>query len=778
VRLLFKAYVLSFCVAMLSACGGSSGSTSSPRITPPPPPSSPPPPASTNYDTTEYRENYGLAQINALDAYEAGFTGDGVSVAVIDTGILKDHPQISANINSLSTNVVTGSKADVVDTDGHGTAVAGVIAAIRDPNNTDSRNSHGVAFDADILALNAVSGDSCTTPDGCVFYDSDIARALDYARQNGVKVVNISLGGDEYNSPSLINAYKRAVEAGMIIIVAGGNKDDTDTPETLAVPEKSASMAWADWANGQIIVAGALNEAGSIAEFSHLSGEDAKNVFLVAPGDRIPTIGLPVDGQPGFYLYSGTSFAAPHIAGAAALLLQAFPNLNGADIARILLSTATDLGDVGADVIYGSGLINLAEAFSPQGTSAVAVQSVNGETVKVDLSQTILLGGSAFGPLSSLSDVLDKATILDDYNRSYHIDLGQNIMGQAQDIILENFVDGRRGSRHSTHALSSQTRLRLSWREDGRFREVNETYFAHQQMARKEVDDLRMSLAYQFQPGEKLTFAQGLSLAEVSDDYQYDDFLATGRESFSDLLGRDGNQILSYEKRLGKKSLLKFAFGHGSKSWDTYALKAQSYLMMGRLQQQLTDGLYFGFDLALLKENGSILGSLSRGALSLGDGASTGYMAARLDWNISPKIQFFARGSYGRTQVESASLSLISHVSQLSSGSFSTGFRGKNILYQGDRFSFGISQPLKVYTGQAEVASVESRDYDLDILTFGAQNISLSPQGTAYDMELSYGLKNFFGADINLNLLHQINPAHSVDRASSTSILLRLGSNF
>lgn len=771
VLLRLKIYLVFLTVFSLVACGGSgSGGPSSPRVITPPPP--------VSYDTEEYRKNYGLAQINALDAYEAGFTGEGVTVAVIDTGIVQNHPQISPNISPLSTNIVTGIDADVADTDGHGTAVAGVIAAIRDPNNGDNRNSHGVAFDAEILAINTADGDSCTTEEGCAFYDSDIANALDYARLNGVKVVNISLGGDEFNSPDLIQAYQDAVNAGMIIVVSAGNVEEGDTPEMAAVPENSASIAWADWANGQIIVAGALDRTGALADFSHMAGEVAKNVFLVAAGDEIPTIGLPIDGDPGYYLYTGTSFSAPHIAGAAALLYQAFPNLDGAEIAEILLTTATDLGDAGADAVYGSGLINMAEAFSPLGTTSIAVKTLRGDYTKVDLTNSILVGGSAFGSLGNLSDALEDSTILDGYNRSYHFDMGQQIVSSVNDVALEAFVDGRRGSRQSALVLSSRTRIQFSWREDVRFREVKETYFAHQAMARNTVHDLRMSVAYSLRPGEKITFAQGLSLEEGVGDYKYDDFLVTGKGSFSALLGREHTQMLAYESKLGQTSSVTFAFGHGRAFSELYGLEGESYLMMGRVEQGFSDALRVGFDLAFLKENGQVLGSLSEGALRLGRGASTAYVAAKLDWNLTLNLQVFAKASYGLTHVESAPASLIENVSTLSSGSFSTGLRGRDILSRGDHFTFAISQPLKVYGGSAHVSYVQSRDYQQDVLGFGSRNISLAPKGRAVDLELRYAFAHFMGARINLNLLHQFNPAHSLKRANSTALLFRLASTF
>ncbi len=187
-----------------------------------------------------------------ISAYENGATGEGITVAVIDSGIDIDHSQIQANINSDSTNIVTGNKADLNDIDGRGTAVAGIIAAIRDPENNSNSNLHGVAFDAKIMALNTASIGSCGSVNGCSFADDDIAAALDYARLRDVKIVNISLSNNGLISSALIDAYKQAVDAGMVIILAAGDREGTDTDITVAQPENSASVAWADWANEQM----------------------------------------------------------------------------------------------------------------------------------------------------------------------------------------------------------------------------------------------------------------------------------------------------------------------------------------------------------------------------------------------------------------------------------------------------------------------------------------------------------------------------------------------
>lgn len=777
IKILIRAFLVISTGVLLVSCGGSpSGQGPAGNVALPPPP----PPAPINYNTVEFRNNYGLAQIKALAAYDAGATGQGITVAVIDSGIDIDNSQIQANIHPDSTNIATGNKADLNDLDGHGTGVSGVIAAIRNPSDRSNVNTHGVAFNAQIMALNAASAGSCETTDGCAFLDSHIAQALDYARVRGVKIVNISLGGDGFNSYVLVEAYKRAVNAGMVIILAAGNRDDGDTDLILSQPENSAAVAWAPWANGQIIVAGAVDQSSTISTNSHKAGIVAKDVFLVAAGVDVLSLGLPdpITGEERFFLWSGTSFAAPHIAGAAALLFEAFPNLTGTEVADLLLTTATDLGAVGSDVIYGRGLVNLEEAFKPQGTSSIAVKTLSGSSTIVGFAGSALLGGEAFGGFAGLTAGMENSLLLDGYNRSFRVDLGQRVFGQGQAVRLDNLIGSRRGSRSSSLKLGLSTQVNLSWREDWRFQEVEENYFSNQNTAKNRARDLRMKLNLTLNKKQSLTFAQGLSVKEALEDYNQDEFLTIGREDFLALVGRKNSQSVVFGQKLDARTKLGLVMSHGTAEWQQYRLKSNSYVMMARLDHRLTRSIALGVDFGVMDEKGSILGSLSSGAVSLGRGATTTFVNGRFGWAMAGGMNFFARASYGLTNVAAAELSLVEKIGNLRSGSFSIGFTGDSLLRKGDRLSFAVSQPLRVSGGYADISYVAARNYQTNSLSFVSNQVSLTPGGREIDFELAYRMADIFGARVELNILHQVNPGHNRANRDNTGVLIRLGSVF
>ena len=189
-----------------------------------------------------------------------------------------------------------------------------------------------------------------------------------------------------------------------------------------------------------------------------------------------------------------------------------------------------------------------------------------------------------------------------------------------------------------------------------------------------------------------------------------------------------------------------------------------------------------GFDLGVMNEEGSVLGSLSSGALSLGKGATTTFINARFSMDIVDGINFFARTSYGLTAVTAADLSLVEQIESLTSGSFSIGLTGDSLFQKGDRLSFAISQPLRVMGGQADLSYVTARDFNKDLqsgsLSFISNQVSLAPGGREIDFELAYRVANIFGARVDFNIMHQISPNHNSANPDNTGVLIRLGSEF
>ncbi|MBB3991265.1 S8 family peptidase [Croceicoccus naphthovorans] len=328
-------FALSGCaIAALAACGGGGGgggggviSTPAPAPAPSPTPSpspSPTPTPTASFNTQEYRTSDGPAQHNAVAAWQVGVTGQGVAIAVIDSGIDSDSREFAGRISPFSMDVA-GNRA-IDDEDGHGTQVAMVAAAAR-----DNYGVMGIAYDATVVALRADAPGTCSNFDptdsssGCSFFDDDIAAGIDRAIEADARVINISLGG---GSPSLAltNAMVRAANAGIVVVVSAGNDGgsidprlDPDNPDPFA----SGLLAAAPQ---NVIIVGSVDENDQFSAFSNKAGSDA-NFFITARGGDVCCVyqdgELYIEVENGteyIYVNNGTSFSAPQVAGAAALL--------------------------------------------------------------------------------------------------------------------------------------------------------------------------------------------------------------------------------------------------------------------------------------------------------------------------------------------------------------------------------------------------------------------------------------------------------------------------
>jgi subtilisin family serine protease len=414
-------------LATLAGCGGSESGGSSVASTPTPPvvavtSSAAPTPVAApavNYDTAEYRRSNAAAQAQALAAYNAGATGSGVLVGVIDSGVDTSSAEFAGRISPLSGDFA-GTRG-IRDEGGHGTAVSNVLLGARNDNGV-----HGIAFNATLLALRTDTPGTCASAtggtDSCSHNDNNIAAALNAAVSARARVVNISLGGTPANN-QVRAAIDRATAAGTIIVISAGN-DGVTNPAAANNPDMLAQVANDPISRGLVVIAGAADSTGALADFSNRAGNGAAN-YLTALGVRVRA----VDGTGTSFLYSGTSFAAPVISGAIALIAQAFPNLTSSQIVALLYRSADDRGAAGVDAVYGNGEINLARAFGPIGSLSLGASAV---PVSLTGNATLgtVMGDAAKGSLG--------AVVRDEFNRDFNIDLAPTVARTAIRRTLAN----------------------------------------------------------------------------------------------------------------------------------------------------------------------------------------------------------------------------------------------------------------------------------------------------------------------------------------------------
>lgn len=276
---------------------------------------------------------WGVDRIDA-DLAWAVSTGLGVKVAIIDTGIDKDHPDLVDNIKGGVNFVKIRGKiiADQWDDDsGHGTHCAGIVAAVGNDIGVI-----GVAPQAWLYGVKVLDRRGSG-------YVSDVILGIEWSIENEMQVISMSLGTSS-DVQSLHDACDLADDAGIAVVAAAGNSGDTDPDSDVIYPAKYAS----------VIAVAATDDTDTRASWS----SDGPEVELAAPG--VDIFSTWKGGE--YETKSGTSMACPHVAGTVALVLAADPELAPDDVRATLQATADDLGEEGFDNYYGHGLVDAEEA--------------------------------------------------------------------------------------------------------------------------------------------------------------------------------------------------------------------------------------------------------------------------------------------------------------------------------------------------------------------------------------------------------------------------------
>jgi len=405
--------LLSAVVLSLSGCGGGGANVVADPLSVP-----------ADFETTEYNAQYGLGKINASEIYADGYSGSGVTVAVIDTGVDIDHPDLISNIASGGYDYVDSDADASPSSQGasmsHGTHVAGIIAGMK-----NDVGMHGVAYNTKILPLRA--GNSAGS-----FATSAINSSIDRAISQSAKVINASFGGDEI-ATSLADKWKSAHDNDIVTVHAAGNDGGVNPLLGAQLPYHAG---YEDLSSTLIAVV-ATNSSNVITSYSNRCGI-AKNWCMAAPGDSIYSTAAVDDNNyaSNYGTMSGTSMADPHVSGAIAVLRSKWPSKSASEVVTILYDTATDLGAAGIDAIYGRGLLNLDNALYSQGV--LTVNTASGNSYLLDDS-TIQVASNVGNSLRNLLNM----TVFDKYKRDYSFDMNKIVQYKPESGLIDelNYYD-------------------------------------------------------------------------------------------------------------------------------------------------------------------------------------------------------------------------------------------------------------------------------------------------------------------------------------------------
>ena len=796
-NLSWKAALIASTAVLLSACGGGSAGSGGPISTPSPPPTPTPapapapapaptpPPSTVNFDTAEYRRSDGPSQHDAIAAWEAGHTGRGSVIGVIDSGIDSDSPEFAGRIHPDSTDVV-GNRAIDGDDD-HGTNVALVAAAAR-----DNTGMVGIAFDARVLALRADDIGSCgpDTPQdaslGCLFDDRSIAAGIDVAIRAGADVINISLGGGPA-SQVVLDAVRRASQAGIVIVVSAGNAGDGSDPAIDPNQPDPFATSLLRAGSGNVIIAGSVDATGAFSDFSNRAGADAAS-FLTARGEGVCCVYdngrlfiETIDGQQYVTLFSGTSFSAPQVAGAVALLAQAFPNLTGQQIVEILLTSATDAGAVGQDTTFGRGILNIGAALRPIGRTAMA-----GTNDAIALFDDVAIGSAPMG--DALDDQPIDAVVLDKYERAYSYNLGAG-MASAREITPRLYQAVNSAGR--THTVTGAN-LSMAYSIADGSRAAGLEWSGPLRLSSDDADRaklLAMQVAARIAPDTQLAFGLNQS-ADGLVARMAGGTAGASRSAF--MLAPGGNPAGD----LRQESDVSIAVRHDLGSWGASLAydRGQAWLganrriggeLIDRREREDVQNITASFDrswgdtaaqfgLRWMAEDRTVLGGFFHQSIA-GGGADSIFAEAGLSHEFSPGWRAAAQYTRGITLPRDAAL--LASGSQLQSDAWSFDLVRSGVLGVGDQIGLRIAQPLRVVSGGLDLNLPVSYDYATRTASFATRTISLSPEGREVIGEINWRgpfLNGIGGA----GLFYRRDPGHFADSPDDRGVVIRWGRSF
>ncbi|MBO9621425.1 MAG: S8 family serine peptidase [Sphingomonas sp.] len=707
--------------------------------------------------------------MNALTAYDHGGTGAGIRVGVIDSGIDLQSEEFgdcsggpgTGSCRILATSRDTAGNASIDDVGGHGTAVAFTIAGRRNDAGT-----HGVAFDAQLIVTRADSPGSCadTSADGgCSFGDDAIAAGLDAARTGGARVVNISLGGDPPTQP-LLQAIDRATAAGIVIVISAGNNGDK--PEGVNPDPFAGTAAASSGARGLVIIAGSVNSSDQISSFSNRAGTGA-GTYLASVGQSVRApdqTGAPM-------LWSGTSFSAPQIAGAVALLAQAFPNLTGAQIVQLLYATARDAGAAGTDPVYGRGILDLTRAFQPVGSLSVA-GSGGAVSTGVNAALSTPMGDARQGALG--------AVVLDGFDRAFATDLARTISHQGSARRLPQLMASReRSFSAGVRGLGVAVSL-VPTRDSIRIERLG--------IGSRDADAARVLAAtVSGRLGGKAQFAIGASESGNTLTARL-----AGRADPAFLVARDPVQNAGFDVDVDGSVAVRQALGR----WGLTLAQEQGQVLSRRDTEFASlkwrpqrsgyarttigldrsfGGLSAGLSLTHMREADTVLGARFSGALGAARADSSFLdLGLRYDLGSGWTLGGSMRQGWTRAELRGG----LKGSGLIRTNAFAADLGKTGLFARSDSFGLRVAQPLRVASGGIDLALPGEWDYATSsVSAWNASRINLAPQGREVDYELRY-LWPLAAGDISANLFVRSQPGNFADMAPDKGAAVRLTLGF
>ena len=702
----------------------------------------------------EYNFDYSKAQINAGAAYAVGDTGRGVTVAFLDSGVARNSEELANNTLS-GYNAITNQMVVNSDPTGHGTFVAGLIAS-------EGYGIEGTAYGATLYPVQVINasgelavGDfQLAIGNGMAFVSG--ATIINNSWNSSTPITQSSVASMEAYYPLTLAFYRLIVNAGSVFVFAAGNQSATQVGAMAGLPYLFPQLQ-----PGWLAVV-ATDSTGKLASYSNQCGVSAA-WCLAAPGTNlISTLGS------GYGIGSGTSFAAPEVSAALAILKQHFPYLSSAQDAQILLATANKTGIYADQQLYGQGLLDINAALNPVGAVSIpASNTISGATVTA--SSSAALGSASFA--QSWSASVGPIMVLDKYNRSYTVDASA-------------FAPAPKNTFNTRTATQQYGFGEMDQMGNGISGFVSSQYMA-EPMGR---------VAFTSANGARVEGSAGVDPA-----YGFGSF-ATGTMPAGALVADDGvgNPFLNLADGANAGHIaMPLSTGFGDMKMN--ATIFQGYARTSDLTAQMTDPSYtpptvaggavefakpldsiggsVSFNMGGVRENDRVLGGSTSGAFGETNNTTTYFGGLNFEAEVSTGLHFIGGVEFGSSSASQSSSALNVHYGTLTSESFHAGLVSDGVFDKSDKMGFVVSQPLRVSGGNVSLDVPEARDFSGNIIS-SHETVGAEDNGHETDLQGFYAIHQTKSSSIDAGVLVRLQPDNVKGAPTETIGLMRYSSKF
>ena len=722
--------------------------------------------------SVEYINQYGLAMINAAEPYANNLSGAGTTIGIMDSGIETNHVELDSQ-NKITTDSVldysnfSGYRAPTADDKTHGTFVASIAAGDRDESNNPN-DIQGVAYNAQIhfIAIPLAEPDEDYEPVEVTEENAEDYSGLDQAYASFYKdftsryvtAVNNSYGmqgniADYEESavrasfPTVIETIAQQNKINKTIFVwsagnAGGYSEqqvDNSSPEIFP-----GMVYFIEELQDTSVAVVSVNEEGLIADHSNRCGL-AKDFCVAAPGENITgayvTTEYPENDNYG--TGSGTSFAAPFVSGAVALLTEKFRGqLTGQEILQRIYVTANKEGVYSNSDIYGQGLLDLKKAIEPIGQTYFISPITNQVTT---FSQAnIFLSSPLFGSLNNLGDKLF-LTYFDELGAPFSINASQLVRNNnPENSYLPRFPN-------SQLPTSGNEYLQL-------FSTVENYDFLSNQTTQKSGFSYALSL----DPNNSFN----LSLNQKN----YYSSLSTSYDPIKNFVSNGPSIKYSFkDKRFG----YGFSFSKGFQGWNPWTDQDKAYSKYFSTQLNIfSKNNKTSIKLGRLEEDSSYLGMMFLNGQSSSKNSYSSILTIDSDFFINENFSAFI----SLTGMKAEPYENFSFINIRSDSSFLTSTNlsilGKDIFNKKDRFRLDYLVPLSIEKGTADLKFISGRDY-FGNSTVDTLKVNLAPahRERVFSANYSSPINDFSEFGLKLFLVENLNNIKAESQANLTFYL-------